>query len=151
MSKQIMWTLVAPCLAALFGCGGESRQQTTTPLADTPANRTAEARRYLEVVPPREMFHDVAENMASAKPAAQAAELEAIFTKHIDIEAFETFLLESLTKVFTAEELRALADFYSSPAGKSVMKKFGEYMAEAMPFIQEQVMGAMQKAEREDR
>jgi len=56
---------------------------------------------------------------------------------------------ESMVKNFTADELKALADFYGSPVGKSAMKKFGAYMADVMPSIQAEVEKAQAKANRE--
>jgi hypothetical protein len=52
-------------------------------------------------------------------------------------------------KHFTAEELQALANFYGSPVGKSAMKKFGQFMADAMPNIQSLMFDAFQKAKAE--
>lgn len=38
----------------------------------------------------------------------------------------------AMIKNFTADELKALADFYGSAVGKSAMAKMGAYMADAM-------------------
>jgi hypothetical protein len=53
---------------------------------------------------------------------------------------------DSMIKHFTANELKALADFYGSPVGKSAMLKFGAYMADAMPAIQAEVFKAYGEA-----
>lgn len=71
-----------------------------------------------------------------------------LVTELIDLEAMNEFMHASLVKHFTAEELGALADFYGSEVGKSAMSKMGAYMADAMPYIQQQVMGASLKAKR---
>ena len=47
--------------------------------------------------------------------------------------------------LFTTDELKALADFYGSPVGKSAMKKFGAYMADIMPVVQAEIMKAAAK------
>ena len=60
--------------------------------------------------------------------------------------AVEKAMKKSLIKHFTADELKALADFYGSPVGKSAMKKFGAYMADVMPAIQTEMMKAQAKA-----
>jgi uncharacterized protein len=44
---------------------------------------------------------------------------------------------------FTVGELNALTDFYGSPEGKSAMKKFGAYMSEIMPVIQQEMSHAV--------
>jgi hypothetical protein len=41
-----------------------------------------------------------------------------------------------IIKHFTAEEIKTMADFYGSPAGKSAMSKFGDYMADLMAIVQ---------------
>ena len=52
-----------------------------------------------------------------------------------------------MVKHFTTEELKALADFYGSPVGKSAMQKFGAYMADIMPVMQAEIMKAQAKTE----
>jgi len=47
-----------------------------------------------------------------------------------------------MIKNFTADELKALADFYGSPVGKSAMAKFGNYMADVMPGMMAEVQKA---------
>ena len=57
-----------------------------------------------------------------------------------------------LVKYFTAAELEALADYYSSPLAQSAHKKMGAYSAELVPVIQAEASKAiaeMQKAEME--
>jgi len=41
--------------------------------------------------------------------------------------------------------LNALADFYESPEGNSAMKKMGEYMADVMPTLQEEMVRAVKR------
>jgi hypothetical protein len=41
--------------------------------------------------------------------------------------------------------LKALADFYGSPVGKSAMQKFGAYMTDIMPVVQAEIMKAAAK------
>jgi hypothetical protein len=118
-------------------------------LDDTPENRSKEANRYMAATPPKEMFQDAAEQMAKNLPAEQQSEFKNLMTKHLDIPALEKAMKEGMIKHFTADELKALADFYGSPVGKSAMKKFGVYMAEVMPSIQAEIMKAQAKANRE--
>jgi hypothetical protein len=144
--RELSMFLFAAFVAVGVGCSGNQDDHALGALPDTQENREAQARRYLEVVPPREMLDDIVKNMAAAMPEKRGAEFANVLTEHIDMVAFENLLLTAMTKVFTAEELRALADFYGSPVGRSAMDKFGEYMAEAMPSIRELVGKAMQKA-----
>jgi hypothetical protein len=116
---------------------------------DIPENRSKEADRYMAATPPKEMFQDAAEQMAKNLPVKQRREFKNLMTKHLDIPALEKTMKEGMIKHLTADELKALADFYGSPVGKSAMKKFGVYMAEVMPSIQAEIMKALAKANRE--
>ncbi len=112
---------------------------------DTPETRRSQAERYMQSTPPKEMFADMAEKMAANLPPEQRASFKASITSDLDISALTTAMLNSMVKHFTTEELKALADFYSSPIGKSAMKKFGDYMADVMPAIQAEMTKAMMK------
>jgi hypothetical protein len=118
-------------------------------LDDTPENRAAEADRYLAVVPPQELFQDISSQMARNLPPDKRQQFIDLMTKHLDLAAVVKNMKDAMTKHFTAEELKAFADFYGSPAGKSGMKKMGAYMAEAMPAITAEIIKAQAKANRE--
>jgi hypothetical protein len=118
-------------------------------LDDTPQNRVREADRYIAATPPKEMFADMAEQMAKTLPADQRAPLKEALTKHLDVDALTKTLRDAMVKHFTADELKALADFYGSPVGKSAMKKLGVYTADVMPAVQEEMKKALAKATRD--
>jgi Uncharacterized protein conserved in bacteria (DUF2059) len=63
----------------------------------------------------------------------------------VDIAALSKAMTDAMVKNFTTEELKALADFYGSPVGKSAMQKFGAYMADIMPVVQAEIMKAAAK------
>ena len=149
--KVLAAMLSLALVVTTIGCGSEGHAGAHRALADTPENRAIEARRYLEAMPPRELLEEMVEGMVAAMPGMDADELKDIFTKYMDLDAFDAHLQASLEKHFTATEIGALADFYSSDVGQSAMSKFPAYMADAMPFIQEQAMLAMQRAEADDR
>ena len=109
---------------------------------DTEANRLKEANRYLTATPPEEMVADMAKNMAKTIPEPKRKKFIEVMTKGLDVESLRKTMVEAMVKHFTADELKALADFYGSPIGKSAMKKFGPYMAEVMPKFQADVTKA---------
>lgn len=102
-------------------------------LDDTPANRAAEADYYLSVVPPQSRMSDMATKLAATLPEDKRATFVTLMTKNLDINAVEQLMRDSMIKNFTPDELKALADFYGSPVGKSAMAKMGSYMADSMP------------------
>jgi hypothetical protein len=119
---------------------------TAFALDDTPVNRTKEAERYLKATPPEEMMKDVADNMAMNISPESRTEFKDLMTKHLDLTAITKAIKGAMVKNFTADELKALADFYSSPVGKAAMKKYGSYMADIMPTIQAEVLKAQGEA-----
>jgi hypothetical protein len=112
---------------------------------DTPETRRREAERYLQASPPKAMFQDVADKMAANVPADQREQFKRAMTTDVDIAALTKAMTDAMVKNFTTEELKALADFYGSPVGKSAMQKFGAYMADVMPVIQAEIMKAAAK------
>ena len=118
---------------------------------DTPETRHHEADRYLQAVPPKALFEDMADKMAANLPADQRQQFKQMMTKDLDIAAVSKAMTDAMVKHFTTEELKALADFYGSPVGKSAMQKFGAYMADLMPIIQAEMMKAQAKLNQSQR
>ena len=114
--------------------------------ADTPESRRRQAERYLQASPPKAMFEDMADKLAANLPPESRAQFKEMMTSQLDIPALTKAMTDALVKHFTTDELKALADFYESPVGKSAMKKFGAYMADLMPVIQAEIMKAQAKA-----
>ena len=119
-------------------------------LEDSPENRLREAERYLAAAPPQQLMDDTAEQVAATVPGEKREAFKNILTKYLDVAALSKTMKEAMVKDFTADELKALADFYGSPVGKSAMKKFGTYMADIMPAVQAELMKAMTKAPQEN-
>jgi len=112
---------------------------------DTPETRRKEAERYLQVSPPKALFEDMADKMTMNLPPDQRQQVKRMMTAELDIAALTKAMTDAMVKHFTTEELKALADFYGSPIGKSAMQKFGAYMADVMPALQAEVMKAQSK------
>jgi len=112
---------------------------------DTPETRRHEAERYLQVNPPKALLADMADKMAANFPPDQREQFKRVMTTQLDIAALTKAMMDAMVKDFTTDELKALADFYSSPAGKSAMQKFGTYMADIMPVMQAEIIKASAK------
>jgi hypothetical protein len=113
---------------------------------DTPETRRKEAERYLQATPPKALFEDMADKMAANLPPADREKVKQTLTSQLDVAALTKAMTDAMIKHFTTEELKALADSYGSPVGKSAMQKFGAYMADLMPTIQTEIMKAQAKA-----
>ena len=112
---------------------------------DTPETRRKEAERYLQVSPPKALFEDMADKMAANLPPDQREQFKRMMTADLDIAALSKAMTDAMVKHFTTDELKALADFYGSPVGKSAMQKFGAYMADLMPVLQTEMIKAKAK------
>src|SRR4029453_8731272 len=112
---------------------------------DTPETRRHEAERYLQPTPPKTLFQAMGDKMAANLPPDQRGQFKKLMNSQLDIAALTKAMIDSMVKHFTAEELKALADFYGSPVGKSAMQKFGAYMADIMPTIEAEIMKAQAK------
>jgi len=122
---------------------------TAFAIEDSAEARNKEAKRYLSVAQPKAMFQDMADQMALNLPPERRELFKNIMTKYMDIEAITKSMQESMVKIFTANELAALADFYGSEVGVSAIKKMGVYLGEMMPTIQAEVLKAFAKANRD--
>lgn len=119
-------------------------------LDNTLENREMQAERYLEVNSAREIFRDIAERTQHALPESEREPFINMLTKHLDLDALNNTMQESLIKHFTAKEISVLADFYSIPEAKSAMGKMGIYMADVIPVVQTEMFKAQQKALQEE-
>src|SRR5262249_37715455 len=128
-------------LLLLTFCGSSPVFSTT----DTPEMRRREAERYLQVSPPKALFEDMADKMAANLPPDQREQFKRVMTADLDIAALSKAMTDAMVKHFTTDELKALADFYGSPVGKSAMQKFGAYMADIMPVVQAEIVKAAAK------
>jgi hypothetical protein len=116
-------------------------------LEDTPENREREASRYLKITPPEELLADMTDKLAATLPEEQRAGFIDMMTKHLDMAHVTGAMREGMVKTFSADELQALADFYSSPVAKSAIAKMGTYMAEVMPVLMTELQAAAAKAQ----
>jgi len=133
MQKQIVAVTV---LILFISCG------FAISAPDTPDTRRHEAERYLQATPPKALFEDMADKMAANLPPHQRDQFKKLMTSQLDIAALTKAMLDAMVKDFSTEELKALADFYGSPVGKSAMQKFGVYMADIMPTMEAEIMKA---------
>ena len=112
--------------------------------SDSEEERVAAAKRYLEVAQMGKMVDDTVTELAKGFPAEQRERFLAFMHDAVRPEVLERAAMASMVKVFTAQEINALADFFGSPIGRSAMSKFGLYMADVMPVIQQEMFRAMQ-------
>jgi len=146
--RQVKPLLLLLILALMAACSEQKAPQpaaSSAPMADTEENRQAMAKKHLEVVPPQELLTEMSNKVVKMLPEkSQKMFLEVMNGKALQ-EATYRITLNSLVKHFTVDELKALTAFYGSPEGKAIRNKYGDYMADVMPQVNQEVIAALQQ------
>jgi hypothetical protein len=135
------------CLAS--ACTNTGPGQSAKTLPDNRENRTMLAKRYLEVMTPKEMLQGLANRIAPHLPEKERQPFIEVMNSPGIEQASHRILLDSLVKNFSAGELRAMVTFYESPEGQSAYRKYGLYMGEIMPQIQKEVKKTLETAQKQ--
>jgi hypothetical protein len=114
---------------------------------DDLASRRAAAERYEATMPIAKMMEESIEQISLSLPNNQRNLFVAQMRQVVDRGQLRTIALDKMAEVFTAEELDALAAFYGSPVGQTIVTKFPVYMAEIMPVIQRELARAVREVE----
>ena len=116
---------------------------------DTKEARIQAAERYLAAVPISQLLEDTFREMSKSLPEAIREGFIAQMRIVVRADILEAATRASLIRHFTVDELNAMTEFYSSPHGASAMRKFGAYMADVMPAVQEEVILGLDRMERQ--
>lgn len=103
----------------------------------------------MQVAPLSKLLDDTFAEMGKQLPEDKREEFVRNMKKLVHTDRLENIARESMVKVFTADELNALADFYGSKEGASAMKKFGAYMALIAPSVQQEIQQAAKQLQEE--
>jgi hypothetical protein len=143
--KHLMVFLLVVIVAA---CSDAKLGQSQKSLPDNQENRTVVAKRYLEIMPPKDLLHGVASRVGQSLPEKDRKPfMDIMESPAMEKEAYG-LLLDGLVKHFTLGELNMMVTFYGSPEGQSSIKKFGPLMAEVMPKIQQEVKKALEATQK---
>ncbi|SDD78939.1 DUF2059 domain-containing protein [Rhodospira trueperi] len=104
-------------------------------LEDTAANRWAQAVRYERAVPTDDVLETSVVRVARMLPPEHRQPFIDYAVLRIDRDGLRDSVLTALTETFSADELRAMADFFGSPVGQSVARKMGRYTERVMPLV----------------
>lgn len=112
-----------------------------TALEDTRENRIIQAERYLNQFSLVDMIGGTWEQMFKHPPFSswtdkQKKNFSDRMTAIVTSEEYNKILLDGILVTFTADELKAFADFYASKHGKTSMKKMNKLIANMMPKLQ---------------
>lgn len=94
--------------------------------------------------PVEKMMRDVVEKTTARMPGEKKEMTQALLNE-IRYDTLRTAMIDAMTATFTVEEIEALTQFYSTPEGRSVMKKMSTYMAEVQPVMMKEVRRSMKQ------
>ena len=118
---------------------------------DTLENRRIAAERYLTAAPPAELIADGIRELAALRPEGQREEAARRMRELVQPDRMRRIMMETLVRRFTAHELEALAGFYGSEVGRSIVKKFGPYNADIQPHIRAEFARVLRELELQSR
>jgi len=136
-------------LSLTIACSENRRIERVQSLPDTQENRMIAAKRYAAVMPIEEVVRDSVQIMAQSIPEKDREKFVELMSNDFEIKELERGTFDSMVKHFTVRELDALTKFYGSPEGQSVKKKFGGYMADIMPLIEQEMLKALKHMQEE--
>jgi hypothetical protein len=146
---SIRYLLALVLVVMASACSDTKQGHLVKALPDNPENRIVVAKRYLEVMPPKELLHEVATRVAPTLAEKNRKVFVDVMNSPAMEQAAIKISLDGLVKYFTVDELNAMVAFYGSPTGKAAYKKFAPYMGEIMPQIQQEVRKAVAEANKE--
>jgi hypothetical protein len=119
-------------------------------LPDNQEDRLVVAKRFLEIMPTKEMLQGLANRVGPNLPEKNRKVFLEVIDNSSSIEqAANRIALDGLTKAFTPGELTGMVAFYKSPGGQSAFKKFSSYMTTVMPQVQQEVKAAVLTTEKQ--
>ncbi len=111
-------------------------------LEDTSLNRRDQANRYIEAMPVSAVLQTSLVRVSTLMPPEHREPFFAYAQRSIDTARIREQVFKALTTTFTADELKAMADFFGSPVGQSAAGKMGLYTQRVMIPVLKQVQAA---------
>jgi hypothetical protein len=149
MMIGLKYLMVILFVVMTASCSDTRQSESVKSVPDNQENRTAAAKRYLEVMPVKDMLHGLANRVVQAIPEPRRKAFMEVMESPGMEQATTRITLDNLVKHFTVGELNVLVAFYGSPDGKSALKKLGPFMADVMSQIQQEVKKAMPETQTE--
>ena len=107
--------------------------------------------RHIAAVPVDGVIDDMINTLARQIPEDRRQEFIGLMRKLVPLDGVRAVTREAMIKHFTVAEIDAMTNFYGSPEGKAITKKFGTYMGEVIPQIQVELLRALEKVKEEMR
>jgi hypothetical protein len=143
--------IVILLMVIISACSDTGQKQSVNTLPDTQENRIVLAKRFLDIMPPKEMLQNIEMRVVKSLPEQDGKMFKAVIGSNDIEKAAYQITLDGLIKHFTTGELNSMVAFYGSPEGRSAYLKFNAYMADIMPQIQQQVKKAYEEAQKQQK
>ena len=115
----------------------------TQPVA-TPKDQYADI--LLNIVPPENMFAQLSMPYAQTYTKSDKQDkAHSNFMRNVDVSALNGIIRDALVKHFSEAELKALADFYSTPEGRACMAKTAAFASDVVPACAHEANKAFRK------
>jgi hypothetical protein len=115
------------------------------PAAEQKAKLT-QAQRYWEAADMEQVIGDFLQKVAGSAPEERRAQILADAKEVQQSGSIKEQVQKTMVETFTLDELKALADFYSSPEGQSVMKKMRPFMGQVTQIVVEELRAKVNPA-----
>ncbi len=132
-----------PVLAAEPLTPIEAVKAAAQPLSAEEEERLDLAVRMHEIWPIRTRMEAALESVANSFPEDRRTEIKATMRKSIKFDQLEEESIKAMAEVFTAEELKAMIEFYGSETGRAISAKTGDYEMALRPVMTRMIDAAM--------
>lgn len=141
-ARRILLLVLLPVCLSAAPTAAEDRP-------DTPENRVAAAKTYLELVPVERMAENVARNIMLIIPEEKRELFRKGVSEGLTEAGIEDIMVKIVAKHFSTSEIDAMTAFYGSPEGRAIERKLPGYTADislhVIPIIRQSVTEVMEK------
>jgi len=137
---KISYMLLLPlfCFVLYFTDPAIAQDQTTQ------SDETVQlSKKMHEIWPIRPKIENVINQISENIPAQDRYRFKSAIRSAINYELLEQGSIEAMAEIFTAEELRAMIDFYGSKEGRSVQFKTDDYERALEPALSQMMDKAL--------
>jgi hypothetical protein len=132
------WRRALRAMLVLVAAVGLLAQAPVAP--DSPEGRRLAAERYLAAMPFDDIVAEMIRELSRGVPEQDRDRFVRLMQSTVRPYFLKHLTIENLVKHFTVDEIDAMTRFNASPEGRSILKKFGPYMADLMPAIQAELL-----------
>jgi hypothetical protein len=102
------------------------------------------ASQYLREANIRQRMSSILNEYSKIVPELKLEDLQKIY-EEMDWNKLDTLFLHAMMKIYSLDELKLLADFYTSSTGKSISQKSPLFMREVFPIIKKELDEGLSK------